>query len=403
MLSWNKQGHPVSPAPTPRHIKDLRHQLASAISDAKAYDVPSICSRLGLFDGETEEAMRSKYKYASIRISDLPAVDLLGIARNYLSEDDHFELSEVVAKIDETASPTITSLTRKRLIDLYGEFPICTEQEPVEFFKALWPITTMLEADQIPGVSRTFEEAIVQHTMRNDDWDNKDVLKAVGLAAMSQRQFFRFLAASVHPMAQNSERQAVMVGEINEHLKHDGFALKIVKRISSSPVYEVQVAQLGTPNDEAITASLVAFNPTDIGARWQAAQDRRLTDPSGAITLSRTLLEDVCKWILHEAGDTSNTDKDDLPVLYKKLAKAMNLAPDDHTESIFKQILGGCSAIVEGLGALRNKLSDAHSPGPKRARPMPRHAELAVGLSGAMAQYLVATWNARQEAAATAK
>jgi hypothetical protein len=223
------------------------------------------------------------------------------------------------------------------------------------------------------------------------------MLKAIGLLNMSQRQLFRFIAASVHPMAQNNERQAAMVSAINEHLQHDGFALKIVKRISGSPVYEVQAVQLSPPNVAAITASLVAFNPTDIGARWKAAQERLPADPSGAITLSRTLLEDVCKWILHEAGDTSDTDKDELPALYRKLAKAMSLAPDDHTESIFKQILGGCSAIVEGLGALRNKLSDAHSPGPKRARPMPRHAELAVGLSGAMAQYLVATWNARQD------
>jgi hypothetical protein len=388
----------VQPGPTPLQIKELRHQLASAISDAKAYNVPAICSSLGLYEGETDEAMRSRYKYAISRVTEVPAADLFSVVRAYLAENEHFALSEALAKIEETAGPTITALTRKRLIDLYGEFPICTEQEPIEFFKALWPISTMLDADQIPGVSRTVEEAIFQHTVRNYDWDNKDVLKAVGVPTMSQRQFFRFLAASVHPMAQNDERQAVMVGEINEHLLHDGFALKIVKKISGSPVYEVQAAQLGTPNEAAITASLVAFNPTDIGARWQAAQDRRLTDPSGAITLSRTLLEDVCKWILHEAGDTSDTDKDELPVLYRKLAKAMSLAPDDHTESIFKQILGGCSAIVEGLGALRNKLSDAHSPGPKRARPMPRHAELAVGLSGAMAQYLVATWNARQEA-----
>lgn len=384
-------------------IKELRHQLASAISDAKAYDLPSICSRLGLFEGEADEAMRSKYKYASVRISDVPAGDLPTIARTYLAENEHFALSEALARVEEATGPTITELTRKRIIDLYGEYPISTEQDLIDFFKALWPISTLLEGDQIPGISRTMEEAIRQHTVWNYDWDNRDVLKAVGLAAMSQRQFFRFLAASVHPMAQNEERQAVMVGEINEHLQHDGFALKIVKKVSGSPVYEVQAAPLGTPNDDAITASLVAFNPTDIGARWQAAQDRRLTDPSGAITLSRTLLEDVCKWILHEAGDTSNTDKDDLPVLYKKLAKAMSLAPDDHTEAIFKQILGGCSAIVEGLGALRNKLSDAHSPGPKRARPLPRHAELAVGLSGAMAQYLVATWNARQEAAVAAK
>ena len=51
--------------------------------------------------------------------------------------------------------------------------------------------------------------------------------------------------------------------------------------------------------------------------------------------------------------------------------------------------------MVESLGALRNKLGDAYSPGPKRARPQTRHAELAVNLAGAMAKFLVATWEAR--------
>ncbi|WP_458437716.1 abortive infection family protein [Methylorubrum extorquens] len=72
------------------------------------------------------------------------------------------------------------------------------------------------------------------------------------------------------------------------------------------------------------------------------------------------------------------------------------LAPDDHTEQVFKQILGSCQSVVESLGSLRNKLSDAHSPGPKRARPQPRHAELAVNLAGAMATFLVATWQTRR-------
>jgi hypothetical protein len=118
--------------------------------------------------------------------------------------------------------------------------------------------------------------------------------------------------------------------------------------------------------------------------------------PEGAITLARTLLEDVCKWILDEAGETWR-EADDLPVLYRKLAKLLKLAPDDHTEQVFKQILGSCQSVVESLGALRNKLGDAHSPGPKRARPHARHAELAVNLSGAMATFLVATWEARKK------
>lgn len=152
---------------------------------------------------------------------------------------------------------------------------------------------------------------------------------------------------------------------------------------------------LGAPSDDSISHVLAAFNPDGVHARWTAALERRSSDPSGAITLARTLLEDVCKWILNEAGEAWKDD-DDLPVLYRKLAKVLKLAPDDHTEQVFKQILGSCQSVVESLGALRNKLGDAHSVGPKRARPAARHAQLAVNLSGTMAMFLIETWKARQ-------
>jgi hypothetical protein len=54
----------VSKPIPPSLIKDLRHLVASAISDAKAYDVPGLCRRLGLADGTGEEAFSSKYRYA---------------------------------------------------------------------------------------------------------------------------------------------------------------------------------------------------------------------------------------------------------------------------------------------------------------------------------------------------
>ena len=60
---------------------------------------------------------------------------------------------------------------------------------------------------------------------------------------------------------------------------------------------------------------------------------------------------------------------------------------------MFKQILGGCSGIINGLGSLRNKLGDAHGKGEIKIKPAPRHAELAVNLSGAMALYLIETFN----------
>ena len=104
---------------------------------------------------------------------------------------------------------------------------------------------------------------------------------------------------------------------------------------------------------------------------------------------------DVSRWLLHEL-DVNASDQDDLPALSRKLSKALKLAPDDHSEQVFKQILGSCQSVVESLGALRNKLGDAHGGGPRRARPAPRHAELAVNLDGSMTTFLVASWEANR-------
>lgn len=151
-----------------------------------------------------------------------------------------------------------------------------------------------------------------------------------------------------------------------------------------------------TPGDEPIAKVLSKVDAPHVAAAWQKALERRASDPEGAITAARTLLETVCKHILDEQG-VDYEDADDLPKLYKNTANAINLSPSQHTEQVFRQILGGCHAVVEGLGALRNRLSDAHGKGKRGVRPAPRHAELAVNLAGTMATFLIATWEASQK------
>lgn len=100
--------------------------------------------------------------------------------------------------------------------------------------------------------------------------------------------------------------------------------------------------------------------------------------------------------ILEEAG-VKYDDSPDISKLYKQTAEQLNIAPTQHTEQVFKQILGGCTSVVEGLGALRNRLSDSHGRGKVGVKPAARHAELAVNLAGALAIFLLATWEARCE------
>jgi hypothetical protein len=151
-----------------------------------------------------------------------------------------------------------------------------------------------------------------------------------------------------------------------------------------------------SPSDSSVAAMLQILDPAHVHSVWTKALERRDSDPEGAITSARTLLEAVCKHVLDEMV-IEYGEADDLPALYKKTSLALKLAPSQYTEAIFKQILGGCTAVVEGLGAIRNRLSDSHGKGIKASRPSGRHAELAVNLAGAAATFIVQTWLERKD------
>ena len=167
---------------------------------------------------------------------------------------------------------------------------------------------------------------------------------------------------------------------------HEGFA----------PLLEHLECPSSAPIDEIASTAFVSLDPDGVRSVWAKALDRRLRDPEGAITLARTLLETVIKHVLDECDETYD-DKEDLPKLYRRAAGVLNLAPDQHAEKPIKAILGGMMSLVNGIGTLRNRLSDSHGRGKlRRVKPSPRHASLAVNTAGAMAMFLVETLVERQ-------
>lgn len=158
-----------------------------------------------------------------------------------------------------------------------------------------------------------------------------------------------------------------------------------------TPLIDMLESRQKAPGDDVVSDALETFDAAGVHAIWAKALSRRNDDPEGAITVARTLLETVCKRILDETG-ASYSDKDDLPKLYAQAAKALNLAPDQHSQEPIKAILGGAMNLVNGIGTLRNRLSDAHGRGgPLPVKPSPRHASLAVNTAGAIATFMVET------------
>ncbi|GHV72599.1 hypothetical protein AGMMS49928_29790 [Spirochaetia bacterium] len=145
------------------------------------------------------------------------------------------------------------------------------------------------------------------------------------------------------------------------------------------------------PLDNIVSISIKENTVEYINEQWQKALERRDSDPEGAITTARTLVETTCKYIL-DSLDISYDESIDLPKLYSLAASQLNLSPQNHQEEIFKQILGSCQSVVNGLGSLRNKIGDAHGKSIRYIKPKERHAKLAVNLAGSLSSFLIDTF-----------
>lgn len=159
---------------------------------------------------------------------------------------------------------------------------------------------------------------------------------------------------------------------------------------SFSPLLDDLEFAENSPHADVVHETLKVLDAKHVEAVWERALERLSGDAEGAITSARTLLETVCKLVLDDLK-VEYSESDNLPKLYGTVAKELKLAPAQHSEEVFKQILGGCHSVVQGLGTLRSRIGDAHGGGRRRVAPASRHAELAVNLAGAMATFLVQT------------
>lgn len=150
------------------------------------------------------------------------------------------------------------------------------------------------------------------------------------------------------------------------------------------------------PHKEGVAGSLSSLDSSEVTELWAKAIQRCETDPEGAITAARSLVESTCKHIL-DVSWVSYEDSDDAPTLYKKVSKELNLAPDQHAEAMFKRTLSGAVNVVNGLSGIANQYGDRHGGGVGRGKASPRHARLVVNAAGTITAFLVDTWVERKK------
>lgn len=114
-------------------------------------------------------------------------------------------------------------------------------------------------------------------------------------------------------------------------------------------------------------------------------------DYSGAITNSRSLVEQVLADIEKELDPTVTAYDGDLPRLQKRVHKLLSNGREPEAEPV-KQFLRGLETVIGGLSGTSNKLGDRHS---RTLAAKRHHAKLAVNAAFTLSDFYIEAFEER--------
>lgn len=178
---------------------------------------------------------------------------------------------------------------------------------------------------------------------------------------------------------------------LNKYLKFDGFEAVREGNCFRIRSLSGQDVALEVPYSEP--TELTHFLIDEHAQKCQKKIDEE--DYSGAITNARALAESVLINIESELNPDAGEYNGDLVQLFRRVQKLLNLDParKDISEPL-KQVLSGLNSIVNGLAAMRNKMSDSHAAVYRADR---HHAKLAVNAAKTLCDFMFETKTYQQK------
>ena len=125
------------------------------------------------------------------------------------------------------------------------------------------------------------------------------------------------------------------------------------------------------------------------------------SDPELAVGTTKELVEATLKSILRGLNESFDESKEDIPVLLKKVQKALELAPGEidaerRGADAIKRILSNLGAVAIGVAELRNLYGSGHGRSQRRVVDA-RLARLVVGSGGTLCKFLLEKYEDRQK------
>lgn len=216
------------------------------------------------------------------------------------------------------------------------------------------------------------------------EFNDTPTLKKIILAAVDPRDF---MGTSVYDQKTKEMKAADLqdaLKYLNEFLAYDGF--EIVPHGKTYDVVDITHEEIVVDVKLETSHLSHAFIMEQIEKCRTKINQR---DYDGAITNARSLVEAVLA-ALEKTFDSNAADYDgDLPKLYKRVQKHLNLSPENpNVSNSLKQTLTGLISIIGGLSGLSNKMGDRHV---REYKPAMHHAVLIVNVAMTFSNFIFDT------------
>lgn len=190
-------------------LNQIIEEISKILSEEKAYDLPSVCRRYGLEEGEESEAFSSKRLYVQKRLKGKNKIFLLDLSKRII--DDYGESAKPLSKLMHSVNPKgifeISEITRKNILDeLYNRNDLWGRTDVVSFFKRIWDLDAMPSRDSRYD---TAAQDIWQHMINNYDYDEQYLLEEYfELLIINDQEFINFLEQLVHPIIRDQSSKS---------------------------------------------------------------------------------------------------------------------------------------------------------------------------------------------------
>ncbi|EJD5689732.1 abortive infection family protein [Staphylococcus pseudintermedius] len=268
--------------------------------------------------------------------------------------------------------------------------------DEVKFLSRIFDLKNMKSND---NRFKNMYEDILQHTVRNDDWDHNWLFYDERLDIRGDN-FIKFLEEIFHPAVRiDQQNWQAYIDKINDVLKYDKLKIGVAPGlIDGREKYKLMQLTSDTLVETYLTEVRDKFSSEYIDSQVSIMLEYIESNPNVAIGKAKELIESCDKTILIEVNN--GYDKEvDFPALTKQAMRAIGLSAKDQDKTtssgiISAKILGNLSSISHNMAELRNEFGDGHGKESTFVSLPPRYARLAVGTASTLVYFM---WETYQE------